>query len=114
MKILTRQISIEELMQIETERFFDYMVKAVVDVEKHIIAVNAELHADLEAYLRDNGSEEKNLYGINILDDGEVEFDSLINITRNRNAGYPRGGRDVVDENVRNEIIKTVELWIKK
>ncbi len=32
MKILTEQITVDQLMNIESERFFDYMVKAVVDV----------------------------------------------------------------------------------
>ena len=39
---------------------FKNMVKAVVDVEREIIAVDAELHADLEALL--------------------LEFDSMINM----------------------------------
>ncbi len=114
MKILDKQISVDELMQIENERYFDYMMKAVVDIKRQLIAVNAELHADLETLLREQGSEEKYLYGINILDDGEIEYDSLINITRNRDAGFPRGGRTVMDENARNEIEKIVELWIRK
>ncbi len=114
MKILDRPITLDELMHIESERYFDYMMKAVVDVQKQLIAVNAELHADLETYLREQGSEEKYLYGINILDDGEVEYDSLINITRNRDAGYPRAGRTVADEAVRNEIDKILEIWIRK
>lgn len=74
------------------------MVKCVVDIEKELLAINAELHSDLEKYLLDNGLENKNLYGINILlDDYEIEFDSLINPPRNREAGFPRVGRDVVD-----------------
>jgi multisubunit Na+/H+ antiporter MnhE subunit len=36
---------------------FGEMVKAVVDVEKVIVAVDAELHADLEALLLQNGSQ---------------------------------------------------------
>ena len=42
-------------MHLEEERFFNYMVKAVVDLQKGIIAVNAELHADLEVHLREQG-----------------------------------------------------------
>lgn len=74
------------------------MIKCVVDIEKELLAINAELHSDLEKYLLDNGLENKNLYGINILlDDYEIEFDSLINPPRNREAGFPRVGRDVAD-----------------
>ncbi len=71
MLILNKQTTVEELMCIENEKFFEDMVKAVVDIDKQVLAVNAELHADLESYLREQGSEEKYLYGINIYDDGE-------------------------------------------
>ncbi len=36
MIILDKQITVDELMQIESERYFDYMVKAVVDVKNGI------------------------------------------------------------------------------
>lgn len=62
----------------------------MVDIEQERIAVNADLHSDLEQYLLDNGSDQHSLYGINILfDDWEIEYDSLINPPRNRDAGFP-------------------------
>ena len=64
-------------------RFGDF-VKAVVDVEKRIMAVDAELHADEEALLLDNGSTQQNLWGINLYPELEtsewIEFDSMINV----------------------------------
>ena len=50
-----------------------------------IIAIDAELHADLEGLLLDEGSRQADLWGINFLTDEDemeefVEFDSLINI----------------------------------
>lgn len=72
-----------ELKQMASAMFGD-MVKAVVDVEKGIIAVDAELHSDLEAFLLEDGSRQKDLWGINlypdIQGDGFVEFDSMINM----------------------------------
>lgn len=63
----------------------------------------------------DNGSKQESLYGINILlDDGEIEFDSLINPPRNREAGYPRVGRYVADPKARKKIGEVVEKWVKK
>ena len=63
---------------------FGNMVKAVVDVEKELLAVDAELHSDLEALLLENGSRQKNLWGINFYPemkgDDFVEFDSMINM----------------------------------
>ena len=61
--------------------YFNTMVKIVVDIDQHLIALDAELHADLEQLLLENGSKQENLWGANIyLDDGHIEFTSLINI----------------------------------
>lgn len=84
-----------------------------MDIEKDLLAINAELHSDLEKYLLDNGSNNRDLYGINILlDDFEIEFDSLINPPRNREAGFPRVGRDVADPVAREKIVEVVNKWI--
>ncbi len=112
MVILDKKVTVDELMNIELEVFFNDMVKCVVDIKKELIAVNAELHADLEAYLLTNGSAQSDLYGINILDDGEIEFDSLINPPRNREAGYPRVGRYVADPDARAKIKEIVDKWV--
>jgi len=59
-------------------------VKAVVDVRRELMALGGELHADEEALLIDDGSQQADLWGINIYPDrspGErVEFDSMINV----------------------------------
>lgn len=90
------------------------MSKAVVDTGRELIAVNAELHSDLESLLLENGSEQRNLYGINILfDEREIEFDSMINPPRNREAGYPRAGRTVADPEARKRIEEVVSKWIE-
>ena len=85
-----------------------------MDIEKDLLAINAELRSDLEKYLLDNGSNNRDLYGINILlDDFEIEFDSLINPPRNREAGFPRVGRDVADPVAREKIVEVVNKWIE-
>ena len=63
MKIVRDKISIEELKKLAESMFGDF-VKAVVDVEKKIMAVGGELHADEEALLIKNGSEQTNLWGL--------------------------------------------------
>jgi len=92
---------------------FGNMVKAVVDIDREIVAVDAELHSDLEALLLENGSMQKNLWGINLYPDmvGEdfIEFDSLINIRPSQG----NRGRGVEDEDVRNEILHVVAKRIK-
>jgi len=114
MLILQSKVTVTELMHIESVVFFDDMMKCVVDIEKSILAVNAELHADLEAYLLEHGSNQSNLYGINILDDGQIEFDSLINPSRNSEAGFPRVGRYVADPEARQKITEVVKQWIEE
>ena len=60
------------------------------------------------------GSNQRFLYGINIYyDSGDIEFDSLINPPRNREAGYPRVGRYVADPIARKKIEGVVEKWIE-
>ena len=114
MVILNSVIPKEELPEIEFDKYFDYMIKCVVDIDREIIAVNAELHSDLEQLLLENGSLQTSLYGINILyDDWEIEFDSLINPPRNRDAGFPRAGRDVADPKARAKIEEVVHKWIQ-
>jgi hypothetical protein len=113
MKILNENIPLNNLPYLESMKFFPDMVKAVVDVDRGIIALNAEMHVDLEQFLLDAGSIQKNLYGINIYYDGDVEFDSAINPPRNREAGFPRVGRYVADPEARKLILEVVNKWIE-
>lgn len=113
MEILSKKISRDELNKMDSG-FFEDMIKAVVDIEKQIIGVDAELHADIEGALIDEGSEQRNLWGINFLTDEDdieefVEFDSLINIRPKQN----NRSRYVEDENIRNKVLEVVEKWIE-
>lgn len=112
MKILSERILLSDLPKFEENMYFEDMVKAVVDIDKRELALNAELHSDLEQLLLENGSCQNKLYGFNIWFDGEIEYDSMINPPRNREAGYPRVGRYVADPMVRNLIEEIVDEWI--
>lgn len=107
MKIVKDGITRNELQQMAAGRFGD-MVKAVVDVEKQIIAMDAELHSDLEALLLEAGSKQNNLWGINLypeLQAGDfIEFDSIINV-RPSQGNKSRG---VDNEAVRKKIADIV------
>jgi len=103
MVIIREMLKFDELKQMAARRFGD-MVKAVVDVDRELIAVDAELHADLEALLLEDGSQQRSLWGINLYPemqaDEAVEFDSLINI-RPSQGNRSRG---VEQESVRKKI----------
>ncbi len=84
MRIVKDAITIPELAQM-AKAFSGVFVKAVVDIEKEIMAVDAELHMDLlSALLEQEQSEPKNIWGINIYPEksGEdfIEFDSMVNV----------------------------------
>ena len=83
MTIITDTLTLNELKKMAAQMFGN-MVKAVVDVERELLAVDAELHADLEALLLEAGSKQHNLWGINLYPElsGEalIEFDSMINM----------------------------------
>lgn len=55
MRIIKNQIKLSELEEM-AQKMFGELVKAVVDVEKKIMAVDGELHADEEGLLLQNGS----------------------------------------------------------
>lgn len=83
MKIITQHVRLDELARMAAGMFGN-MIKAVVDVDRELLAVDAELHSDLEALLIENGSAPQSLWGINLYPemtgDDLVEFDSMINM----------------------------------
>jgi len=65
MQIINTPTSLESLKTYARQKFGNF-VKAVVDIDRKIMAVDAELHADEESLLLENGSKQENLWGINI------------------------------------------------
>lgn len=59
MKLITDSISVVELQEM-FKKMFGGLVKAVVDIEKDAMIVDAELHADQEEFLLDQGSLQEN------------------------------------------------------
>lgn len=91
-RIVNEKISRAYLAKI-SEHYFDDMTKGVVDVEKELVAIDAELYADLETPLLENDSRQEQLWGINLYPDENredfIEFDSLVNIRpRQNNRGH--------------------------
>lgn len=113
MKIITKKITLEELKKMAEKTFGD-LVKVVVDVEKEIIAVDGELHADEETLLINSGSKQENLWGINLYPKktGEdfIEFDSMINLR----PAYGNNSRGIDDSKIREKIVKIVDNLIIK
>lgn len=113
MKILDTPITREQLKETAAETFGD-MVKAVVDVDREEVAIDAELHSDLEALFLEKGSKQNSLWGINFYPDMEgddfVEFDSMINVRPSQN----NRSRSVDSPELRKRIVKVVDKWVKR
>lgn len=112
MLIVREKISNAELKSM-AQKIFGSLVKAVVDIEQEIMAVDAELHADLEEHLLEHGSQQKNLWGINIHPDkisenSWIEFDSMINIR----PSIGNMNRGVNDPKIREHIIRIVHKLV--
>ena len=113
MKIISQSLTFGEIKTM-ADATFGNMIKAVIDVERELISVDAELNSDLEALLLEDGSKQKNLWGINlypeIRGDDFIEFDSMINM-RPSQGNRSRG---VEDSGLRKKIIAIVNKRITK
>lgn len=113
MRIIEQVITKDELKKLSQERFGD-LVKAVVDIERGIMAVGGELHADEEGILLEQGSKQENLWGINLYpdkpDEEWIEFDSVINL-RPSQGNRSRG---VENSLIQKKIIETVQRLISE
>ncbi len=106
-------ISVKELTDM-AEKMYGSLVKGVVDLKQNILVLDAEMHADEEAFLLENGSAQSDLWGINLYPEKYgredfIEFDSMINI-RPRQQNMSRG---VENETIRKQIINIVNLKVK-
>ena len=113
MRIVEESISLAELAELARAGFGE-MVKAVVDIERGVLAIGAELHADEEALLLESGSVQEHLWGINLYPEEMgasdfIEFDSMINI-RPSQGNRTRG---VEDPEIRERIVEIVHAQVR-
>ncbi|MBI4972292.1 MAG: hypothetical protein HZA27_01150 [Candidatus Omnitrophica bacterium] len=113
MVIIKEKIPIAQLQKIAQDTFGN-LVKAVVDVKKEMMVVGGELHSDEEALLLENGSSQKDLWGINLYTDSKtdewIEFDSMINLKPSQN-NYSRG---IEDSKIREQVVSIINKLIQK
>lgn len=96
------------------DRMSGGLVKAVVDVDREIMAVGGLMHSDEEAVLLDNGSSQADLWGINFYPeehgtDDFIEFDSMINLR----PGQGNRSRSVEDAAMRTKIGEIVDRLVE-
>ena len=115
MRTVTMQqpIALEDLRSMATRRFGD-MVKAVVDIDRGLMVVDAEMHADQEAELLETGSSQENLWGINLYPDlpepDWLEYDSMINLR----PSFGNRTRGIDDPGTRERIATLVKELVAR
>ena len=90
------RVKLDELRKMAEETFGD-LVKAAVDITREVMVVDAELHADEEALLIKHGSDQSDIWGVNLYPElagnDFVEFDAMINL-RPSQGNRSRGVED--------------------
>lgn len=109
MIIISKPLSIQTIRE-KHGSFFQTMVKIVVDVERKLLALDAEMHADLEELLLENESSQQELWGANLYFDRPdyIEFTSLINIR----PGQGNKSMEVMDPAIRQKMQDIVHALI--
>jgi len=109
--LVDKPISREEL-KAAARPYYEAVVKAVVDIERGIMAIGGELHADEEKFLLERDSEQQHLWGINLFTELDlpdmVEFDSMINLRPSQN----NRSRGVEDAATRERIMDIVRSLV--
>src|SRR3989344_8143535 len=112
MKLITNTITKDELKKM-SESFAGGLVKAVIDIKKEIMVIDAPMHADEEKELLELGSHQDNLWGINLYPDlaneDFIEFDSMINV-RPRLNNFSRG---IESQELKTKIVTIVHKLVK-
>ncbi|HVA10655.1 MAG TPA: DUF5674 family protein [Candidatus Dormibacteraeota bacterium] len=103
------KISVKELREM-AKKMHENIVKADVDLVRNVIVFDMGMHADGEAFLLENGSKQRDLWGINLHPDKYgtdefVEFDSLINMRPSQG----NASRGINDEAVCLRIVEMID-----
>ena len=114
-EIISKPTTVAHLEQTARRTFGDLgLVKAVVDLERRLMVVDAEMHSDEEAELLSDGSRQQDLWGINLYPDlpeaDWLEFDSMINLR----PSFGNRSRSVDDPAIRERISEIVRSLVQR
>ena len=109
--------------KIDTERlsgqynnYVKDMIKFCIDRKRKVIALDREMHIEMEHELYDDGSDYNDIFGGNIIiEDGEIvdiEWEAHPNIERNRQLGIG-AGRRLTNELIIDELGSILSEWIQ-
>lgn len=114
MRILDKPITKNDLVNTSLNFIEENAIKGAVDVKRGLLAVDSPMHYDCEQLLLENGSNQADIWGINLyLDEDDVdelvEFNSMINIRPSQN----NRSRTVEDPEIQKRIKEIILKWLK-
>lgn len=113
MEYIDQPTTLDHVKQL-AQNTFGHMIKGVIDLKKQAIVLDAELHADQEAYLLEHGSQQSDLWGFNLYPDlpkaDWIEYDSMINIRPSQN----NLSRTVQDPAIQTQIKQLIDKLIPR
>jgi hypothetical protein len=106
-------IAIDDVRRLVPGRFRDF-VKGVVDLRRGVMLIDADMQADQQAALLAEGSDQRDLWGINLYPQLEgpdwLEFDSMINLR----PSFGNRSRGVDDDGTREAISTLVSTLVRR
>ncbi len=106
--IIKEPISLNDIWT-DHNHYYDDMVKFCLDRKRRVVAIDADMHSDLENELYDDGSDDRDIYGGNIMKDPiEVIWEAHPNIARNQELGIGKG-RELTDLNTIDELFEILK-----
>jgi Protein of unknown function (DUF5674) len=109
--LLAERVRREVLSELVTTGFGD-MVKLVVDVERSLVTLGGQMHADGEQVLLESGSRQADLWGANYFPgrgpEECVEFTSLINIR----PSHGNRSMEVQDPAIRQRMLEIIRSLV--
>ena len=94
----------------EAKKEYKSYIKITADIEKEIIAIGGEYHADAEEKLLKLGANQENIWGGGLnLETGEIETNAIINIRTKKN----NPSAEILDLEVREKFINMAKKYLK-
>lgn len=113
-KIIEQQVKKADLLELELKSRYGTLVKAVIDVERAIMIAGMTMHSDGEDVLLESGSQQADLWGINLYPqqsgDEWIEYDSVINLRPSQG----NDSRGVDDPAIRQKIREIVNQLVQQ
>jgi hypothetical protein len=112
-KLIEKCVSKDELLPLQLKGHVA-LIKAVVDIRRAIMIAGTSMHSDAETLLLEQGSEQEDLWGINLYPkkprDAWIEYDSMINLR----PWQDNDSRGVDDPAIRQKIREIVDQLVKE